>query len=352
MHTRSLSISLDPLDVAGAQAREIRGQLSKLRLETSEEVAEALAQLVQQKLLDLPLPGSGATSARYAVLSEIGAADLSLARLAEGHSDALAILAELGGKSELGTYGVWAADPPDATLAALPTVGGYRLRGRKRYASGASSLMRALVTARAPEGICLFDLTLTASGVTRVPGSWSAVGMAHSDSLDVELDDVFVSNRALIGAPGSYLSRAGFWHGGVGVAACWLGGALGCARMLHERFDRAPCDDHAAAHVGAVAAACHAMQALLASAATDIDRDPLDAAGAARERALLVRSSIEHGCEQVVSHTGRATGSSALVFDAQHARRAADLPVYLRQHHAERDLAVLGRITLGRAACR
>jgi len=43
---------------------------------------------------------------------------------------------------------------------------------------------------------------------------------------------------------------------------------------------------------------------------------------------------------------GRAGGTTPLTFDRAHARRAADLVVYLRQHHAERDLAALGREAL------
>src|SRR5690348_908598 len=46
--------------------------------------------------LDLPLPGAGRTAQRWAALAAWGARDLSLARLAEGHVDALAILTEAG----------------------------------------------------------------------------------------------------------------------------------------------------------------------------------------------------------------------------------------------------------------
>ncbi|MFB7664020.1 hypothetical protein ACFC1R_08735 [Kitasatospora sp. NPDC056138] len=45
--------------------------------------------------LDLPLPGSGRTRTRWETLTRWAQWDLSLARLAEGHTDALAILAEL-----------------------------------------------------------------------------------------------------------------------------------------------------------------------------------------------------------------------------------------------------------------
>ncbi|MGJ6967212.1 hypothetical protein ACSDR0_35375 [Streptosporangium sp. G11] len=47
--------------------------------------------------LDLPLPGGGGTRRRWEALSSLARRDLSLARLCEGHADALAILAELAG---------------------------------------------------------------------------------------------------------------------------------------------------------------------------------------------------------------------------------------------------------------
>ena len=39
-----------------------------------------------------------------------------------------------------------------------------------------------------------------------------------------------------------------------------------------------------------------------------------------------------------------AVNGGLLTVDEAHARRVADLRVYLRQHHAERDLARLGRL--------
>jgi alkylation response protein AidB-like acyl-CoA dehydrogenase len=333
-----------------SRAKQIAEQLAASTLADAQEVASALGALERRGLLELPLPGAGATFERFDALFEIAAIDLSLARLAEGHTDARAILSELGAPARPGLYGVWAADPPGNSLRAERCAGGYRLQGIKRYASGASSLQRALVTARSTAGLQLFDVALASAGIVPIAGSWPALGMAHSQSLDVRFEAVGVPDSAAIGGIGAYLERAGFWHGGVGVAACWYGGALGCARLLHARLSRA-CDDHAAAHLGSIRVACHAMHAVLAEAARAIDADPRDRSGTARERALLVRGVIERGCEEVLRHTSRATGSSAMVFDPPHARRCADLPVYIRQHHAERDLAELGRIGLAEAAC-
>lgn len=78
------------------------------------EVARAFTAAVDGGRLDLPLPGSGGTLRRWRALVDLAADDLSVARLAEGHLDALAVLDELGGPpAPTGArWGVWAARPP------------------------------------------------------------------------------------------------------------------------------------------------------------------------------------------------------------------------------------------------
>jgi hypothetical protein len=46
----------------------------------------------------------------------------------------------------------------------------------------------------------------------------------------------------------------------------------------------------------------------------------------------------------VLDRVGRALGAGPLCQNAAHARRVADLTVYLRQSHAEGDLEQLGRL--------
>jgi hypothetical protein len=45
-----------------------------------------------------------------------------------------------------------------------------------------------------------------------------------------------------------------------------------------------------------------------------------------------------------MNRVGRALGAGPLGHDEAHSRRVADLTVYLRQHHAERDLADIGSL--------
>ena len=83
---------------------------------TGAATAAAFAAAVKSGRLNLPLPGSGRTRERWAALADLAGEDLSLARLAEGHADALAILAELdaalaAGRKPLGCVGRSASRP-------------------------------------------------------------------------------------------------------------------------------------------------------------------------------------------------------------------------------------------------
>ncbi len=306
--------------------------------------AEELARLSREGL-DLPLPGGGATAQRWAALAALARRDVVLGRLAEAHADAVAILAELDGPSPTAgqVWGVWAAEPPDPVLRADDAEGGDRphgerswtVTGTKAWCSGAHSCTHALVTARHGQARPLFAVDLGHPGVRPVPGTWRAVGMAASDSGEVAFDRV----PALpVGPPAGYLERAGFWHGAVGVAAAWYGGACGVADALARRVERGGADGHVRAHLGAVVAALAGARSTLHAAAAEIDADP---AADAMGTALAARAVVEAAATTTLERTGRALGAGPLCADAQHAARVADLSVYLRQSHAERDLVAL-----------
>ena len=304
--------------------------------------AATFAEICGNALTELPLPGSGSTWARFHALASFGQEDLVLARLVEGHTDALAILAELEGPAPppASIWGVWAAEPPTHAVQATLTGTGWRLNGTKAYCSGAFTCTHALVTARAEDGRRLFAVEV--AGAQPVPGSWPAVGMAGSDSLTMVLTDL---PGTPVGPPGAYLSRPGFWHGACGVAAVWYGGAVGIGRAVLRAGPRL--DAHGRAHLGAIDAGLAGMRAMLRQAAEEIDQDPADAAGQGAIRAGRVRAVVEEGATAVLAHAGRALGAGPLCHDAAHARRVADLTVFLRQSHAERDLAALADGLLG-----
>jgi hypothetical protein len=195
------------------------------------------------------------------------------------------------------------------------------------------------VTASAPDGSRLF--AVSTRELSPVPGSWPAVGMAASDTLDVRFVNIAATP---VGEPGSYVSRPGFAHGGAGVAACWYGGARGIGRTLLAAAAERDNGPHGLAHLGAIEIALHTARTMLEAAAAEIDADPGDRESGGRLRALRVRALIEAMATEVMQRMGRAPGAGPLCHDEAHARRVADLTVYLRQHHAERDLAALGEL--------
>jgi alkylation response protein AidB-like acyl-CoA dehydrogenase len=296
---------------------------------------------------DLPLPGRGVTAARLGALRSLARWDVVAGRLIEAHADAVAILADLdpdGAGVEPGQWwGVWAAEPPGPAVDAYPATdgsGGWQLRGRKHWCSGAGLCTHALITARSPDGgRRLFALSLDEPGVRPVPGGWESAGMAGSDTRSVDLTGAAARE---VGEPSGYLQRPGFWHGAIGVAACWLGGTDAVLDSLLRAAARL--DPHGLAHLGACAASVHAAQAELSTAAASVDADPLDRSGIGRLVALRARAVVERAAGEVIERVGRALGSAPLVQDAAHARHVADLQIYLRQSHAERDLATLGEL--------
>ncbi|TDF26975.1 acyl-CoA dehydrogenase [Delftia tsuruhatensis] len=324
-----------------------------LRGHTDLSPADQLALLVAQGADRLPLPGHGHTLQRWRALAEVAAHSLSLAKLYEGHTDALAILSEL--QADLATEGlrwaVWCAEPPGERVQATPTAPhaaahagmAVQLSGHKPWCSGARAVDRALVSGWLADGRrCLIAVTMDQPGIRRDDSHWQAVGMAASASADVHFDG---ATGVLVGEPGQYLSRPGFHHGGAGVAACWHGAAARIASHLQQAVGQGE-DPHRQAHLGALDVALAGAAGLLRDAAARIDATPSDPCLLAVSRARL---AVEAAAEEVLRRVPRAIGPGPLCKNRGLAQLMADLPVFIRQSHAERDQAALGRLLADKA---
>ena len=294
---------------------------------------------------NVPLPGSGETWRRFEVLSLWASRDLSVGRLVEGHVDALAILAEAGMSpfNEVAIYGVWAARSREGGTSAQRVSGGWDLSGRKEFCSGSGLIDRALVTADTAEGYRLFDVALDEHVTSVDYDSWPAVGMADSVSETLEFAGTVIPESCVVGGPDFYTKRPGFWFGAAGVAACWYGGALGLVNSLINSLAETP-SEHVLAGVGNAVAKIESMRELLKSTADAIDRDPKDDEERAHYRALVVRQVVHDLATEVLVGVGAAGGARPLCHDLEQSRRAADLFVYLSQHHGVSDAIELGRL--------
>ena len=313
-------------------------------------IAADLHRIARVEAPTVPLPGSGQTWRRFRTLSLWAAKDLSLGRLAEGHVDALAILNEAGMRPVSGaTYGVWAARTSSNEMTARLESDGWHLTGQKPFCSGNGVIDRALVTAHAPDGYRLFDVTLDEHVVATHQDSWLAVGMADSLSDTLEFGGPSISGDLAIGEPDFYLARPGFWVGAIGVAACWYGGAKALVEQVTDTLSPIH-SDLVMAEIGHAAAQVNTMRWLLEHAAHSIDDDPYDTKGEGRMRALVLRHAVHNGATEVLGRVAAAGGARPLCHDRAQAQRAADLYVYLAQHHGPQDAVEIGRLALGGGA--
>lgn len=297
---------------------------------------------------DLPLPASGSSAERLACLAGIARRDLQVARMAEVHTDAIAILCEARRTPRSDAlYGVWAAEDPSSRLELVEAsrfdtdVGSRVLRGTKAFCTGSSLLDRALVTVRGPSGVLLVDVDLRQPRVAFDASTWRTPAFRDTVTAVATFDDVAVNDTDIVGPPGWYLDRVGFWHGACGPAACWAGGALGLVdHAIAVASAKSPAP-HLDAQVGALAALGWSLAAFLDVAGHEIDQCPGETSEA-MQRARMLRHRVERTVTEVIDLHGRAVGPRSLIQDTSVLRRVEELQLYVRQHHGERDLEAIG----------
>lgn len=309
----------------------------------AQELEAALRRLLATGALDLGLPGAGATAERLARLCAIAADDLQVGRLVEAHTDAVAILAEAGRTPAAGAlYGVWAAEAPGGPGLRIARDGvGHRLVGTKTFCSGAGILDRALVTVPVDGRSWLLDVDLRASHLSHDTSGWRTMAFDGTNTATTTFDHLPVAPDDTVGPPDWYVERIGFWHGATGPAACWAGGVIGLIDRSTALARQAGTDPHGDAHLGELDTIRWMLGAVLERAGREIDRQPGDRADAHR-RALRVRHLVERAASAAVDVATRLLGPRVMIQDSWMIRRIAEVQLYVRQHHAERDLAALG----------
>ncbi len=352
--------------------REAAGPLPRLAAERARAAAppDAPPDLsdAQQVAQDLgpwvPLPMQGDTLSLWECLASLGAVDLTVARVTEPHLDALAILREARRHGQVRDED-WQARSPDWSaarlwqvyaaeggerLVATETGDGWTLTGLKPWCSLADRATHALVTAWVDDdqrGLFAVDLDHADVSPPEDPAGqsaqWAARGLDQVRSTPIAFDH---APAVAICQPQWYLTRPGFSWGGIGVAAIWYGASVGLARTLRAAAEQRDPDQVALLHLGAVDTALARARTVLVEAAQvadDADTEPAEAV-LVTQRA---RQVVADTADEVLGRVGHALGPAPLTGDEDHARRVADLTVYLRQHHAERDLARQGEQVLG-----
>ncbi len=292
-------------------------------------------------------------SALLVELARRGATDVAWARPAEGHVDALRILAQAGRAPQPGLYAVWASRSQGTGPAAHLVKDGWRVSGTLRFASGIGVVDRALLTAVDEQGEHLL-LDVDVSDWVGDPASWRTDAMAPSRSWTVEVDAV-VPASGLVGAPGWYLRRPAFAAGGVGVAAVWWGATARAVRVLEAACSGAPVVPERSLRWGHVRTELTTMGSVLAVAGQRLgELLPLqqvsawdEVGDAERQRVVEIsgeaRAVVATSALRVVDHLRALAGPAVMALDPDAAHAVADLEMYLAQHPVDRGAVGLGQ---------
>ncbi|VEG51876.1 acyl-CoA dehydrogenase type 2 [Mycolicibacterium aurum] len=236
-----------------AVADEIGRQLAADVLDRDRANREPEAELKLLKesgLANLLIPAefgghSGHWSTGFRAVRTLARYDASIAQILSYHYCNQASIVFFGDASRWehwftsSAHGDWlwgdAVNPVDPDLTLTTDGDGYRLNGRKRFATGASSGDVTLVMASTGEGVLAFVLEHDRAGV-EFAGDWDALGQRLSASGSVDYTDVRVGPDDILGdvgeEPYSTLVTPGVQ---LGFANLYLGiaeGALARAREL------------------------------------------------------------------------------------------------------------------------
>jgi alkylation response protein AidB-like acyl-CoA dehydrogenase len=300
------------------------------------------------------------------LLRRVAAADASVARILDGHQNAVERLEvaaapevrerELRAVTDDGRLlGIWGADPGpgEGDPARLREVdGGLVLRGAKAFCSGAGGVDAALVMVGSDDGAAPSLALLDCGDAVEVDRRWyRAAGLRASESHLVVFRDAPVT--AVLGEPGELARDPWFSRDAMRTAASWAGMVdAAVAAMFEELADRRAAEPLAQLAAGRAEAAQGTVDAWLERAAGVADAalaSPHRADLAApRATGIAMRAEIDRAAKAILEGAAAACGSHPFVTGGRLDRARRDLETFLLQHRLDPLLTRMGAARLGR----
>jgi alkylation response protein AidB-like acyl-CoA dehydrogenase len=291
------------------------------------------------------LGGSGLTeggrqSELCTLLRRIGAGDLSIARLFEGHVNAISLVGRYGTDKQLlsladsvaegALSAVWGADDT-AGLKIVHDGGRTALKGRKILASGAGLVTRPLVTATGPEGqvMCLLDLP----DDTEVDLSgWTAQGMRSTATGAIGLSGIAIGDDEMVGSVGDFMRQPYFSGGAWRFCAAHLGAMERLVELFRAHLvSRGRGEDpYQLQRVAQCVVAVKTARFWIEEAARRLGADDHDATSVVAF-ANMTRMVTERSALDIMEAVQRGVGLVSFIRPNPIERVCRDLATYLRQ---------------------
>lgn len=274
------------------------------------------------------------------VLRVLGRANLSVARVYEGHVNAVKLVmlygtaraqAQMAQAVRAGALmGVWGAN--GARPVTVRAEGArWRLEGTKRFASGLGLVAFAVLSATDAEGAVRLVVVPADDPGRADPSEWRVSGMRATVSGGFDASGLVVEADAALGGPDDYHREPHFQGGVWRYAAAQLGGLE--ALVEAARADIAArgrlADPHQAARFARAVMACETGRLWVTAAATSVEAP--GAAPASATRAVLARLAVERAAVETMAEMDRALGTAGHFSGHMVERVRRDLTFYLRQ---------------------
>ena len=273
------------------------------------------------------------------VLRLLGSADLSVARLFEGHVNAVSLVQRYGEPAQLqalservsggGLSAVWGADDAEG----LRVVGGHRhtLQGRKILASGAGFVTDPLLTAKADGGQVMCLLHLGMDEKVDLSG-WNALGMRSSATGAIELSGISLARANMIGSAGDFMRQPHFSGGAWRFCAAHVGATERLVDLFRDHLvARGRGDDpYQLQRLAQCIASAKTARHWVEEAAGRLSVDGADP-GNVVAFANLTRMVTERCALDVMEAVQRGVGLTSFIRPHPIERISRDLATYLRQ---------------------
>ena len=349
---------------------------------------QAFLELANAGLLAVSLPGQPLdalgqnTPALLHLLKRIGAANLAVGRVYEGHINAL-LLAQIYGTPQQQErwhydvlqrqtlFSVWNTQAGDGIRIHAVGGGRYELEGCKTFCSGANWIDRPLITGELivdgqARGWQMCILPASAIDESTVDTQfWTPLGMRASASFKLDFTGVSITDDDLLGKPGDYFRQPHFGGGAIRFAAVQLGGAqalLDATRDLLRSVGRTD-DPFQKTRLAEMTIRVESGNLWLAQAGVNTDnwqqqmtKNPEIGSELATKTvayANMTRTAIEAICLDVMRLAERSVGARGLLRPLPFERIHRDLTMYLRQPAPDATLADVGQYVSGQktASC-
>ncbi len=333
---------------------------------------EAFNWLADAGLLGATLPDELSNSQQLAtdqllqLLKRVGAANLSVGRVYEGHVNALNLIdlhaspaqkkswyADVSQHKRL--FSVWNTQAGDGVQIEEIGNGRYRLNGAKTFCSGAGWIDRPLVTGeRVGTGkkgwqMCIIP-TERVKSIPQDSSFWQPLGMRASVSYKLDFTGVELDESDLLGQPDDYYRQPSFGGGAIRFAAVQLGGAealFDATRTFLASMNRTG-DSFQQTRLAEMAWLIESGNQWINAAGAKTDAWLANGGEADKivTYANMTRTAIEEICLRVMALAERSVGARGLMRPLLFERIHRDLTFYLRQPAPDATVVDIGRYVL------